>query len=164
MYSFTAIDFETANSDPSSICQVGLVRIENSIVVKEINILVQPPRNYYWKNFIAIHGITPNMTAFSPTFGEVWTTIEPYIAGENIVAHNISFDNNCLKRSLAHYHLAQPDYKTHCTYRIYRKKLSLLCQEHNIHLNHHDALSDANACAMLFLKHLQSGKSNLFVK
>jgi DNA polymerase-3 subunit epsilon len=161
MYTFTAIDFETANSNPNSICQIGLIRIENGLVVKEVNILVQPPRNYYWSNFIAIHGITPSMTAFSPSFGEVWPIIEPFISNQNVVAHNIGFDNNCLKNTLAHYFIPLPNYKVHCTYRIYKKKLSLLCQEHNIFLNHHDALSDANACAELFLKHLRSKGDSL---
>lgn len=155
MYNFTAIDFETAHGKAHSICQIGLVRVENGIVHKKIDLLVQPPRNYYWKNFIDIHGITPTMTAFSPSFAEVWHLIQPYISNQHIVAHNIAFDNNCLKQTLAYYHLQVPDYKIHCTYKIYRKKLSLLCQEHNIELNHHDALSDANACATLFLKHLQ---------
>jgi DNA polymerase III subunit epsilon len=155
MYNFTAIDFETAQAKAYSICQIGLVRVENSVVHKKINLLIQPPQNFYWKNFINIHGITPAMTAFSPSFAEVWHLIQPYISNQNIVAHNISFDNNCLKQTLAYYHLQIPDYTTHCTYKIYKKKLSVLCLEHNIELNHHDALSDANACARLFLKHLQ---------
>ncbi|HEY5510017.1 MAG TPA: hypothetical protein VIK10_03225 [Prolixibacteraceae bacterium] len=32
MLTFTAIDFETANPDPWSICQVGLVRVEDGII------------------------------------------------------------------------------------------------------------------------------------
>ncbi len=30
-----------------------------------------------------------------------------------------------------------------------------MCQENNIPLNHHDALSDAKACAELYLKHME---------
>lgn len=47
MESFTAIDFETAQGSRWSICQVGLVRIENGIVTKEINLLVQLFPQYY---------------------------------------------------------------------------------------------------------------------
>ena len=39
--SFTAIDFETAHPKGWSICQVGLVRIENGVVTDKINLLVQ---------------------------------------------------------------------------------------------------------------------------
>jgi DNA polymerase-3 subunit epsilon len=46
-HSFTAIDFETAQGYLWSICQVGLVRVENGIITQEINLLVQPPDNYY---------------------------------------------------------------------------------------------------------------------
>ena len=45
-----------------------------------------------------------------------------------------------------------------CTCKIYRKKginpanLAACCKRMNIYLNHHDAVSDAIACAMLYLK------------
>jgi DNA polymerase III subunit epsilon len=162
MYSFTAIDFETANADANSICQIGLIRVEDGKVVKEINQLIQPPRNYYWSSFIKIHGIRPSDTAFSPSFAEAWHLIEPYINSQNIVAHNISFDNNCLKKTLAHYFIPQPEYQTHCTYKIYKKGLAKICAEQQIPLNHHNALSDANACAALFLRHLMNNKIELF--
>jgi len=72
LHNFTAIDFETANANPNSICQIGLIRIENGLIVKEIDLLVQPPRNYYWSSFINVHGISPTMTAFSPRFSELY--------------------------------------------------------------------------------------------
>ncbi len=37
--SFTAIDFETAHGKRWSICQVGLVRVENSIITDQLSIL-----------------------------------------------------------------------------------------------------------------------------
>jgi len=40
MHNFTAIDFETANPDPWSICQVGLVRVEDGTITNEISLLV----------------------------------------------------------------------------------------------------------------------------
>ncbi|MGZ9677497.1 hypothetical protein [Flavobacterium sp. GNP002] len=58
MKNFTAIDFETTQGYRWSICQVGLVRVENGIITKEINLLVQPPNNCYWSRFTDIHGIT----------------------------------------------------------------------------------------------------------
>lgn len=35
---FTALDFETATGFRNSICQVGLVRVENGIIVEEKSI------------------------------------------------------------------------------------------------------------------------------
>ena len=74
--SFTALDFETANGKRWSICQVGLVKVVGGTITDEVNFLVQPPDNYYWSNFIDIHGITPRHTANAPTF-EIITTPNP---------------------------------------------------------------------------------------
>ncbi|MEI8087406.1 MAG: hypothetical protein WCG93_14445 [Paludibacter sp.] len=50
---FTAIDFETAQGYRWSICQVGLVRVENGLITSEISFLVQPPNNYYWNHLFS---------------------------------------------------------------------------------------------------------------
>ncbi|MFT4071338.1 MAG: 3'-5' exonuclease [Dysgonamonadaceae bacterium] len=151
---FTAIDFETAYSSRNSICQIGLVRVENGIVVKTINQLIQPPGNYYSSFNIGIHGISPFMTCSSPSFYDVWGDLKPLIEDQLVVAHNAAFDVSCLKSTLRFYDLAIPRFEQQCTYRIYKKKLSLLCNDFDIELHHHDALSDAMACTQLFLKYL----------
>lgn len=149
---FTAIDFETAQGYRWSICQVGLVRVEKGIITEEIEFLVQPPGNYYWDKFIDIHGITPEDTANEPTFDKLWHRIEPYITGQAVVAHNgLAFDFPVLAQTLKYYGLAEPDYKKHCTYRIFGDNLASLCEQYQIPLNHHEALSDARACAELFI-------------
>lgn len=157
MDSFTAIDFETAQGNRWSICQVGLVRVENGFITNELNILVQPPDNYYWTRFIDIHGITPRKTAKAPTFDKVWHQIEPFIKNQNVVAHNgLRFDFPVLNATLAYYGMQAPDYEKHCTYKIYNVNLASLCSQYCIPLNHHDALSDARACAKLFMMYLES--------
>ncbi|MBX2965658.1 MAG: 3'-5' exonuclease [Cyclobacteriaceae bacterium] len=153
---FTAIDFETAQGYRWSICQVGLVRVVNGIITGKIDLLVQPPDNYYWKNFVDLHGISWNMTKNAPAFDEVWPVIEPYIRGQHVVAHNSAFDFSCIRQALAWYGIDEPEYTGHCTYRIYGKSLSRLCEQYGIGLNHHNALSDAMACAELFLQHLKN--------
>jgi DNA polymerase-3 subunit epsilon len=158
---FTAIDFETAQGYRHSICQVGIVRVENGIISEEINLLVQPPDNYYWEKFIDIHGITPEDTANEPTFNKIWHKIEHLIKDQDVVAHNgISFDFPVLEKTLEYYGMIAPHYNKHCTYRLYKDNLASLCQEHQIPLNHHDALSDARACAELYLKHLKISTFN----
>ena len=42
---FTAIDFETATSKHNSACSVGIVTVENGIIVDEYQTLIQPPKN-----------------------------------------------------------------------------------------------------------------------
>jgi len=150
---FTAIDFETAQHARTSICQVGLVRVEAGVIVRELSLLVQPPDNYYRRDFIGIHGITPQDTAKAPTFVGVWPQVEPFIAGQQVVAHDgFRFDFDVLRETLRFYGLPVPAFEKVCTLRIYRKKLAVLCAEHRIPLDHHDALSDARACAHLYLR------------
>ena len=157
MDNFTAIDFETAQGYRWSICQVGLVRVVNGIITDEISLLVQPPNNYYWERFIDIHGITPEMTKNIPAFDQVWHKIEPYIKEQIVVAHNgLAFDFPVLNKTLAYYGMQTPEYEKQCTYRIFKDNLASICRKYNIPLNHHDALSDAKACAELYLMHLQN--------
>ncbi|MDZ4757488.1 MAG: 3'-5' exonuclease [Bacteroidota bacterium] len=152
---FTAIDFETAHGKRWSICQVGLVRVENGIITDKLSILVQPPDNFYFYRNTEIHGITPQQTRHSPTFDGVWGQLEPYIKEQDVIAHNgFAFDFNCLEHTLAYYDIAKPQYKGYCTYKIYKANLASLCKQYNIPLNHHDALSDAMACARLYEMHI----------
>ena len=153
--SFTAIDFETATGQRSSICQVGLVRVIRGEIVDRVNVLVRPPRNEYSGFNTGVHGITPAMTVRELTFDKIWPALEHYIDGQHLVAHNMAFDKSCLEQTLRFYGLAVPPFTTHCTYKLYGAKLSLLCQRYGIELHHHDALSDATACARLFWLHLQ---------
>jgi DNA polymerase-3 subunit epsilon len=152
---FTAIDFETAHGKRWSICEVGLVRIENGITREQLSILVQPRNNFYWNNFVEIHGITPKDTEKAQIFDKVWKYIEAFIKNENHVAHNgFSFDFHCLNQTLEYYNIELPQYTGHCTYTIFGDNLVSLCKEYKIPLNHHDALSDAMACAKLYQVHV----------
>lgn len=155
MHHFTAIDFETAQATRSSICQIGLVRIENGIIQQTINKLICPPDNYYSYHNTNIHGITASHTRSAPSFAAIWHEIKPYIHNQTVVAHNGAFDFSCLAKTLAHYGIALPTYTQQCTYKIYKKDLKTLCREHRIALNHHDALSDAMACAELYGRYLK---------
>ena len=158
---FTAIDFETAQHARTSICQVGLVRVEAGVIVHELSLLVQPPNNYYRFDFTQIHGISSSDTAESPSFAGVWPQVEPYIAGQCVVAHNgFRFDFDVLRKTLGYYGLTVPVFERVCTLRIYRKRLADLCAEYGIPLDHHDALSDARACARLYLRALGTSGSN----
>lgn len=155
MYAFTAVDFETATAQYSSICQIGLVRIENGIITETVNQLIKPPKNIYSYQNINIHGIQSKDTSSAPTFDEYWDSIKHFFIHQHVVAHNLSFDGACLKKTLEFYQLQTPAFQGKCTYKIYKKGLAKLCIEHNIKLNHHDALSDALACAQLYMMHLE---------
>ena len=44
---FTAFDFETANYKRSSACAIGLVKVENGVIVEEKSFLIKPQPNYF---------------------------------------------------------------------------------------------------------------------
>lgn len=155
--SFTAIDFETATAKRWSVCQVGLIRVEKNKIVNKISMLIQPPDNAYTLINTSFHGITPAHTQKMPTFNKIWKDIRPFIVNQHVVAHNgFSMDFHCIDQSLDFYQLAKPNYNKYCTYKIFGKRLPELCKDHGIKLKHHDALSDATACAKLFMIHLKN--------
>jgi DNA polymerase-3 subunit epsilon len=155
---FTALDFEIANYQRTSICQVGLVRFEGGRIVREVCRLVRPAGNWYRADFTKIHGIHAALTAGEPDFAALWPELAPWIAGQTVVAHNgPSFDFDVLRKTLLHYNLALPEFVGVCTLRLHKRRgLAELCSEHGIPLDHHDALSDARACGALYLRSIGS--------
>lgn len=159
---FTAIDFELATAAYTSVCAVGIVKVENGQVVDQFHSLVRPPENKYMWQTTRVHGIKPKDTQAAPTFLELFPTIAGYLKGSRMVAHNEKFDREVLMKTMRMYQL---DYRSlelspkwECTSEIYRKsgfkrtKLSICCQIMGIELRHHDPLSDAMASAQLYLK------------
>jgi len=63
---FTAIDFETATAYHP--CSVGIVTVENGVIVDEYVTLIKPPKNEYSPFTIAVHGIYPRDTINAKTF------------------------------------------------------------------------------------------------
>ncbi len=158
---FTAIDFETATGHPESACAIGIVTVNDGIITDEYYTLIQPPFNHYWYHNIKVHGIRPIDTENEKTFDSHFPEIRKRLFGRRIVAHNESFDRNVLLRTMKHYGLYYDELEIadrwECTCRIYRAKgykpanLKYCSERNNIELNHHEALSDARACAQLYL-------------
>jgi DNA polymerase-3 subunit epsilon len=65
---FTAIDFETANSNRSSICSVGIAVVENGKLVNTEHILVKPIPNFYDPYNTFLHGIDQQQTKNKKSF------------------------------------------------------------------------------------------------
>lgn len=161
--SFTAIDFEIATADQNSACAIGLVMVENGEIVNEYYSLIKPPKNLYMWQTTRVHGIKPADTIKAPTFGELFSEIRPLIENRTMVAHNELFDRNVLRKTMSYYGLSYENLGLaatwECTFRIYQKKgfkptrLNACCEVLGIQLNHHEALSDARACAQLYLRH-----------
>ena len=158
MKDFAAIDFETANNEPTSVCSVGVVVVRDGEVVDTFYSLIQPEPNYYYYWNTRVHGLTHKDTDSAPLFPDVWAQIEPMIEGLPLVAHNKAFDEQCLKAVMRCYQMDYPDYRFYCTCiasrRVFRHapnhQLHTVAEACGYHLfNHHNALADAEACAWI---------------
>ena len=163
---FTAIDFETANASMLSACSIGVVEFEDNVPVKETITLIRPPEEYgkfNWYN-VRIHGIKKNMVKDAPTFDQVWERIHSSIENQLIVCHNAAFDTAVLYKLLEYYGIPVPNFDYVCTVKISQllwpemqnHKLDTVCSDLDIRLNHHEALSDARACGLIFAQALKS--------
>lgn len=159
---FTAIDFETATGYRNSACAVGIVTVEEGMIVEKYYSLIQPPENQIWRRFTDIHGISWRDTLNALTFADLYPEIRRRLYGRTLVAHNAGFDRGVLQQTMAFHGLDYSDLQVpewKCTLEIYRSKgfrpanLAACCNRLGIELNHHEALSDALACARLFLYH-----------
>ena len=159
-HDWVAIDFETATGRRASACAVGLVFVSQGRIENVESFLIQPPGNAYSGFHISIHGIHPAMTRDSPTFGELWPTLENRIGGRPVVAHNASFDMSVLRYELDHLGLCYPDLEYYCTLvlsraawpRLYSHRLPDVASHCGITFRHHDAEEDARACAEILLR------------
>ena len=77
---FIAIDFETANQQPSSVCSVGVVMVRNGQVADSFYSLIQPEPNYYSYWCQQVHGLSQCDTDDAPVFSKVWEELEERIA------------------------------------------------------------------------------------
>ena len=159
MTDFAAIDFETANYNPSSVCSVGVVIVRNGKIADKIYRLIRPEPEWYSYWNTQIHGLTAADTENEPVFPSVWKEIAPHISGLPLVAHNSPFDEGCLRAVHRVYQMDYPDYKFQCTCRASRRAFGKALPNHQLHTlaahcgfdltNHHHALADAEACAAI---------------
>lgn len=95
---FVAIDFETANEERGSACEISLVRFSHGQVTEKLTSFIYQDR-FNGIN-ISIHGITEKDVAKAPEFEDFWPTAREFIGSSPLVAHNAGFDMGVLYRSL----------------------------------------------------------------
>lgn len=164
MTTFVALDFETADHGHDSACSVGLIRVEDDRIVQRVHYLIRPPRTTF--RFSHIHGIRWQDVVDQPGFDERWAFIQPILHGAAfLAAHNAAFDKGVLYACCDLYGIARPLQPFVCTVQLARKtwnlrptKLPNVCEYLGLQLEHHQALSDAEACARIVLAANQSLK------
>lgn len=157
---YTIFDVETPNRANDRMSAIGIVVIEDDCVKDEFYSLVNPEVPFDEFN-VALTGITPQMADEAPTFAQLWPRIRPYMDDAILVAHSAQFDLAVLSKCLRHYriewketasYLCTCTMSCHCLPQLERHKLNTLCDYYGIPLRHHQADSDAMACAQIFLQ------------
>jgi DNA polymerase-3 subunit epsilon len=92
------VDLETTGGNPGyhRITEVGIVRVQNGVLLEEWNSLVNPecPISPYIQAFT---GISSEMVADAPLFADLAETILGKLQGAVFIAHNARFDYSFLR-------------------------------------------------------------------
>jgi DNA polymerase-3 subunit epsilon len=154
---FVAIDFETADERPDSACAVALVRVVNDEITERTSVVIRPPRRAFV--FTYLHGIAWDDVAEQPCFAEWWPHLAEKMKGADfLAAHNAKFDQGVLTACCQAAGVAPPPLPFVCTVQLARStwnihptKLPNVCAALKLPLNHHNAASDAEACARIVI-------------
>lgn len=157
---FVAIDVETANADMASICQIGVAKYSNGVLIEEWSSLVNPEDYFDFIN-IDIHGITEEDVTGKPIFPEVANQLGSFLNGTICVSHT-HFDRVSINRALTKYGLSDFDTTWLDSARVARRAweefawggygLANICKKIGYKFKHHDALEDAKASGHVLLE------------
>ena len=149
---YVIIDFETANNYPSSVCQIGMVKVNKGKIVDTFQALIKPKPFYFNEVNISIHNISAGDVIDKPSFMDMYSIIDDFIDNHLLIAHNASFDMNCLLRILS-FNNVEFSYNFVCSLRL-AKDLISNCSHSLTNLSRditkfnykaHDALEDSLA-------------------
>ena len=161
MFTFNAIDVETANADRSSICSIGVAHVRDGYIQDTWKSLIDPEDWFdYWN--VEIHGITEDNVEGAPTLPDVWEELSRRLHGSIVVSHT-SFDRVAFERASAKYALSQLDARWLNSAQVVRRSwpdqyahsgygLESVAHDLGIPFQHHDALEDAKAAAQVVLR------------
>jgi DNA polymerase-3 subunit epsilon len=157
---FTYLDVETANRYRRSICQVGVVAVDDGRVADQWATLVDPGEEFDpWCS--KIHGITAETVHGMRTFDAIWPELRNRLGNSTVISHS-SFDRTAINQAAEwrqiedHRDLVWED-----SVRIARQAwpglaggygLKNLCEVLEIEFKHHDALQDALAGVQVVLQ------------
>lgn len=102
---FVALDFETANADIATICQIGVVTFEDGSIVESWQALVNP-EDYFDPSNVFIHGITMDMVRDAPTFPQVFGELCTRLTHQIVFSHT-TFDQAALRQVIRKYCLSE---------------------------------------------------------
>lgn len=156
---FVAVDVETANPDPRSICQIGIAGFMEGEIVERWQSLVDP-RDRFDAGNVAVHGIRSADVRGAPSFGEIYHELQRRFSGR-IVASHTPFDRRAICAAAEVLGLPHPECRWLDTAKVVRRAwpefakkgygLANLTRHFGIAFQHHDALEDARAAGEILV-------------
>jgi DNA polymerase-3 subunit epsilon len=159
--SFTAIDFETANSERGSVCAVGLVKVQEGRIVDKAFWLIKPPPGLdrFDPLNVEIHGIREEDVLHAADWEMSVEGILQFACEDPLVAYNAPCDAAVMRKASEHLKLDLPAKDFYCALRLAQSKLEL--PKHSLNdvlsalklpsFEHHGPGADALACASLVM-------------
>ena len=164
---YAVLDIETTGLSPGyhhRIVEIGVVILDrDGSVMDEWCTLLNPQRDLGPQH---IHRIRANEVRNAPTFTDIAADLAKYLAGQVVVAHNLSFDIRFLEAEYARLGVRVPLDASQglCTMHLSSlyldspaRSLGACCTSAGVeHHNQHSALHDARACAGLLASFLRT--------
>ena len=153
---FVAIDFEQDPLISDGAHAVGMVRVEQGRVVGRLVSAIRWPDGVHTWPVRARQYV---MQRAAPTFAALWPQMRALMEGaEFLAAHNASYDRRVLRHACVAAGVVGPRLPFVCSLAVARATwplrshaLNVVCEHLGIALNHHEPLSDAEACANVLL-------------
>ena len=99
---YVAFDVESPNKANDRMSAIGVAVVEDGGIVEEFYTTVDPEVHFDPFN-IQLTGLSEAVVAGSPTFPELWPTLEPLLSSGLLIAHNAPFDMSVLAKCLRDY-------------------------------------------------------------
>jgi DNA polymerase-3 subunit epsilon len=162
---FNSIDIETANADRASICQIGVVQVQDGEMQNQWSTLVDP-EDWFDPWNVSIHGIDEHAVEDSPTFPEFSETLFSLLDGSVVITHT-SFDRVALERATTKHGVKRIQVAWLDSASIVRRVwpdrygrsgygLGNVAKDFGISFQHHDALEDARTAAEIVIRACRS--------
>ncbi len=158
--SYVCIDLETTGLNPKTdkIIEIGVVRVEDNVVVEEWETFVNPVRPLE-ERIIELTGIRDEQLVSAPMIEEILPALFEMMGNEPLLGHAIMFDYSFLKKAAVNCRMSF-ERNGIDTLKIARKyltglesrSLGYLCEYYGICHNAHRALHDAKATVELYRK------------
>ena len=168
---YLVLDIEVVNRCVTSIATIGIVGVNNGKIVEKKEYYIKPEPFIFDSRMTKINGLNPEDFVVSPSFPEIWSDLSSRLSAYDFcVAHNASFDFGVLKGCCDAYHLNYKNipildsltYTKNSYLEVPDHKLSTLCHCLNIDIsNHHNALADALATAMIMMLLIEKENDNI---